>query len=381
MSSTYKVISLGQLSVDLDPTEETSGSRAENADALVGTTFDDLTKDSVVTWSPNQTNSYAATPDQLGRYDTYNQNANYGWDAFDITDADGNVTSHFFDSVVEYTATVTYADGTSQTGTILIAQAYDGQAYVMPPSSFTPTAILNGSIQSITIDSVPTNGANGSGLYYDRSDLPDLETVPCFARGTQILTERGTRAIEELSRGDLVMTRDHGLQPIRWIGARKIDAADLSQAANLRPVRIRRDALGRGLPDADLLVSPQHRILVRSEIARKMFGATEILVAAKQLCQLDGIDIAQDVQDVEYFHMLFEQHEVIISNGAETESLYTGPEALKSVGPAAREEIFALFPQLRQSGHIPVAARPLATGRMGRKLALRHHQNSKMLVS
>ena len=122
-------------------------------------------------------------------------------------------------------------------------------------------------------------------------------------------------------------------------------------------------------------------MLVRSKIAQKMFGTNEVLVAAKQLCQIDGIDIADDLAEVEYFHMLFDRHEVVISNGAETESLFTGPEALKAVGAAAREEIFALFPELKDRDYTPAAARKLATARMGRKLAVRHAQNRKPLVS
>src|SRR5690606_24870473 len=114
----------------------------------------------------------------------------------------------------------------------------------------------------------------------------------------------------------------------------------------LRPIRIRAGALGNGTPSSDLVLSPQHRVLVRSRIAQKMFGATEVLVAARQLLLLDGIDIATDLTEVEYFHMLFDRHEVVISNGALTESLYTGAQALQAVGKAARDEIFTLFPQL-----------------------------------
>lgn len=202
----------------------------------------------------------------------------------------------------------------------------------------------------------------------------------CFTRGTLIETDRGAVAVEDLAVGDLVMTRDNGLQPIRWIGSKALSANALAGNEKLRPIRIRRHALGANIPAADLLVSPQHRVLVRSAIARRMFGADEVLVAAKQLCQIEGIDIAHDASGVEYFHILFDRHEIVISNGAETESLYTGPEALKSVGPQALEEIFTLFPELRERDYTPVPARQLATGRMGRKLAVRHRQNNKALV-
>lgn len=204
--------------------------------------------------------------------------------------------------------------------------------------------------------------------------------VPCFTRGTLIETGHGAVMIEDLAVGDPVRTRDHGLRPIRWIGSSRLDAQALAADGRHRPIRIRRHALGAGSPSTDLLVSPQHRVLVRSRIAQKMFATDEVLIAAKQLCQLNGIDIADDVTEVEYFHILFDSHEVVISNGAETESLFTGPEALKSVSAAARDEILALFPELENRDYAPAPARPLASGRMGRKLAVRHAANRKPLI-
>lgn len=204
--------------------------------------------------------------------------------------------------------------------------------------------------------------------------------VVCFVRGTLIETENGMRPIEELDTGDRVMTRDNGIKQIRWIGSTKLCAKTLAASHNLRPIRIKVGALGENTPSKDLLVSPQHRVLVRSRIAQRMFGAMEILVPAKQLCQLDGIDVAEDLAEVEYFHFLFDQHEVVYSNGAETESLYPGPQALKSVGVAAREEIFALFPEFRSEGFTSISARELPSGRKARKLAMRHRMNGKPLV-
>lgn len=210
---------------------------------------------------------------------------------------------------------------------------------------------------------------------------PNPVVPPCFTAGTLIWTDRGEVAVENLQPGDLVMTRDNDLQPLRWIGGKQLDAVDLAARPNLRPIRIKAGALGAGTPERDLLVSPQHRVLVRSAIAQKMFGTPEVLVAAKQLVLLDGVDIADDVDSVHYIHLLFDRHEILVSNGAQTESLYTGPEALKGVGAAARAEIAALFPQLLEEGFDPASARPLVSGRMGRKMAQRHHQNGKALVA
>ncbi|KRW94573.1 hemolysin [Paracoccus sp. MKU1] len=210
----------------------------------------------------------------------------------------------------------------------------------------------------------------------------DRHCFPCFARGTLIETEHGPLPVESLVPGMLVVTRDHGLQPLRWIGSRVLGSRALEASPNLRPIRIAAGALGKGLPQRDLIVSPQHRVLVRSKIAQKMFGTAEVLVAAKQLLQIDGIDIADDLTAVEYFHFLFDRHEIVLSEGAETESLYTGPEALKSVGREAQAEIFGLFPELRDrpEDQMPPGARLLASGRMGRKLAVRHAQHRKALL-
>lgn len=224
------------------------------------------------------------------------------------------------------------------------------------------------------VNTITVNVAPGDGI---------LDVAPvCFVRGTLIETVNGLQPIESLKVGDMVMTRDHGLQPIRWIGCRVLSPMRLVLNAKLRPIRIRAGALGRQMPANDLLVSPQHRILVRSAIAQKMFGTEEILAAAKQLVMIDGIDICDEiVGPVEYFHMLFDQHEIVFANGAEAESLLPGPEALKSVSPDALDEIYELFPELSDAGFVPSQARTLATGRMARRLAVRHAQNGKALVA
>ena len=206
--------------------------------------------------------------------------------------------------------------------------------------------------------------------------------LPCFTKGTFIDTTRGAVRVEDLKIGDLVLTQDHGPRPIRWLGSRRLSAHGLDILPNLRPIRIAAGALGQGRPERDLLVSPQNRILVRSKIAINMFGAAEVLVAAKQLLQVDGVDYARDVQEVDYFHIMFDAHEVIMSNGAETESFYTGDEALKSLNSAARREIFALFPDLRDRDPDmrPLGAKRLLSGREGRRLVQRHIGKGRELL-
>lgn len=254
--------------------------------------------------------------------------------------------------------------------TIIVGQAANGSVYVIFPDGDMPSGLLDGLVGGLVTT------VNIEPVGYDFVANAPL----CFARGTMLEIPDGLRTIEELRVGDLVVTKDNGAQPVRWIGSRTISAATLQAHPHLRPIRISAGALGSGTPTADLVVSPQHRILVRSSIAQRMFGSTEVLVAAKQLVLLDGIDIADDMQGVEYFHVMFEQHEVVFANGAETESLFTGPEAIKSVGAAARIEILEIFPKLAEESYEAVAARILASGRSGRRMAQRHVQNKKVLV-
>ena len=203
---------------------------------------------------------------------------------------------------------------------------------------------------------------------------------PCFAAGTMVETAKGAVEVLDLRVGDLVVTRDNGLQPVRWIGARTLSAGELAADASLRPVRIRAGALAPGAPAQDLVVSQQHRVLVRSRIAERMFGTEEISVAAKHLVGMDGFDICEDCDGVTYVHILFDRHEIVVSNGAETESLFAGPMALRSMDRPGMIELMKLFPELGSAG-AAVPARDFAPGRLARKLAWRHARNEKPLVT
>ena len=215
----------------------------------------------------------------------------------------------------------------------------------------------------------------------DRSTPRQFPGVPCFAAGTLILTPRGEVRIEDLSVADCVRTMDSGDQPIRWIGRRRLSGADLAANPKIVPIRIRAGALGNGLPRTDLVVSPQHRVLVRSRIAERVFGVPEVLIPARKLLPFDGVELACTAQGVEYIHLLFDTHQIIHSNGAPTESLFTGPEALKSLRPEARVEIETLFPELSRPDFAPVPARLIPrTGHLVRQLVERHRKNDQPLL-
>ena len=169
----------------------------------------------------------------------------------------------------------------------------------------------------------------------------------CFTSGTRIATLSGDRRIEDLVEGDLVLTMDRGYQPIRWIGSTKVRAT-----GDLAPILIRKGALGN---DRDLRVSPQHRMLLQGWQAEMLFGEEEVLATAKSLVNDHSI-LRDEGGEVEYFHILFDTHEIIYAEGAPSESFYPGEQGWKALDQATRDEILMLFPELEASDHASYGA-------------------------
>lgn len=178
------------------------------------------------------------------------------------------------------------------------------------------------------------------------TDTVFIDILFCVARGTVIETPSGPVPVEELCPGDLVLTEDGRQEPIRWLGTRTVTSAELSADPSLRPIRISASAFGRGLPARDLCVSPQHRILVTGWRAELLFGEDSVLVPAKGLVDdhLIGVDYSAD--EVQYFHLLFDRHEVILTEGLPTESFYPGPQSMGDLDGQVRAELLRIFPQL-----------------------------------
>ncbi|MCX7565306.1 Hint domain-containing protein [Sulfitobacter sp. F26169L] len=187
---------------------------------------------------------------------------------------------------------------------------------------------------------------DGRGALMDEVAICDAaDASPCFTTGTMIATPRGEVAIENLGIGDRVITRDNGLQYVRWIGQRTMTRRDFLTNIHLAPVRIRQGALGNDVPERDMMVSPNHRMLVANDKTALHFEDSEVLVAAKHLTGLVGVDVVQDV-DTTYLHLMFDNHEVILSDGAWSESFQPDVRALAGIGNAQRLELLTLFPQL-----------------------------------
>lgn len=195
------------------------------------------------------------------------------------------------------------------------------------PAVFTPTdgtVLQNGTFVSSTFVTTSTEIAVG-----------DFGPV-CFTPGTMIETVIGPRKIESLRVGDQIVTMDNGLQPILWIGRQSVCAT-----GRFAPIRFCKGAIGN---IEDLDVSPEHRILVTGWRAELLFGVDEVLVAAKHLVNGDTIYVRKSAQ-VEYIHLLFAAHEIILSEGVETESYLPG-HAMSRADGEVQAEVLALFPEI-----------------------------------
>mgnify|MGYP000613265398 CR=1 FL=1 len=191
------------------------------------------------------------------------------------------------------------------------------------------------------------NLLDGDGNVTGSFEFREIEQViPCFTPGTLIATPRGEVRVEDLAVGDRVITRDNGIQPIRWLGHRVLGPSEMVGKAHLQPVLIRKGALGNGLPERDMMVSPNHRVLVSNDKTALYFEDREVLVAAKHLTGLEGVDQVE-TSAVTYIHFMFDQHEVVLSDGAWTESFQPGDLTLGGLDNAQRNEIFELFPELK----------------------------------
>ncbi|MEM9709289.1 MAG: Hint domain-containing protein [Pseudomonadota bacterium] len=164
-----------------------------------------------------------------------------------------------------------------------------------------------------------------------------IDTVPCFAAGTRILTPDGEKPVQWIEAGDQVITRDNGPQMVRWVGRRAVEASD-----KMAPIRIAAGTFGR---HSALTVSPLHRVLLRQPKGELLFGASEVLVAARDL--VDGGAITRiEGGWIEYVHLMFDDHQVVWSEGLPTESFLPGPQTTSCFEREAVEEIARIFPEL-----------------------------------
>jgi hypothetical protein len=170
--------------------------------------------------------------------------------------------------------------------------------------------------------------------------------VICFTPGTMIETQDGPRRVEDLREGNLIQTTDNGCVELLWKGRRRISGARLHAMPDLAPVRMRAGALDEGVPDAGLLVSPDHRIVLSGAQARAPFNADEVLVMARDLVNDHSIMVDRQIREVEYYHLLLPSHEVVFANRVETESFHPAAADLTTIDPMELQRLYERMPEL-----------------------------------
>ncbi|MDR7125996.1 Hint domain-containing protein [Pseudotabrizicola sp. 4114] len=219
---------------------------------------------------------------------------------------------------------------------------------------------------SVTILPVPDTGARllmfvgelpppGQDLWVVRTAIDRTHSgagakvaggVICFTPGTRIATPTGARLIQDLRPGDRILTKDNGAQDILWTGTRRMSGARLYAMPHLRPVRFRAGALGIERPDMDLVVSPQHRMVLNGPAARALFNTEEVLVKAEDLINDVTICVDHALREVTYIHILLNRHNIVWANGMETESFHPSNTAVDTIEPAQREALMAILPEV-----------------------------------
>ncbi len=226
-----------------------------------------------------------------------------------VEDPDGNVYQLVAFNIRQSGDTNSYGD-------------VEGLAFIGPTGGFPPIGV------PLTVTSAQ------EGPSYDASTYAD---PICFAAGTRIATPSGAVAIEDLSEGDLVLTREGGAEPVRWIGKKTFAAQ-----GRFAPVEFAPGAIGN---TRTLRVSRQHRLRLSDWRAELLFGEPVVWVPATYFLGQDNVRIAEG-GTVTYFHLLLDNHRTLLADGVEAESLHPGDLALCAIPREATAELMEMFPEL-----------------------------------
>jgi Ca2+-binding RTX toxin-like protein len=222
---------------------------------------------------------------------------------------------------------------------------------------------------------LPGTLSDGSVTIYDTTidDLTRLNiNIVCFCAGTTIRTQEGDRPIETLTVGDAITIYDGSTRILRAINRRILGQNELAVRPHLWPIKFTAGALGNNVPSKDLSVSPQHRILSNSPIAARMAG-TPALIAAKEFLDIDGVSQPHPKGSITYFHLVFDQHQIVCANECWSESFFPGKQAMAALPLQIRQEYNEIF----FSTESRLAATSIIKGKKAKKLIMRHIGNRK----
>ncbi len=185
-----------------------------------------------------------------------------------------------------------------------------------------------------------------------------------LVEGANVRTPCGLRRIELVRPGDLIVTRNNGLQPVRMIWQRTVTQQDMNQNGDLAPIRLKPRAVGPMMPQRDLLVAPDHRLLLPGFRVAGMPKDKCVLTEAREIAGTsDAIYVDRSMETVRYFQMVFDCHQVLTANGLPVESFLPCPSNIASLNGEMRDALVQRFPQLRtEPNAYPPAEFTIASG-------------------
>lgn len=345
---TRTVIRLGNFSDGIANIDPDGVGGAENAGALVGQTYTGATMSTQqITYNDGNSDGYInfdGSVDPGGDHVTY--------------DTGSGPVSEAVNQGVWYNVDVVLGDGSTLSTNALIFQTDSGETFM---TEFVDS-FDNLDIRSVT----PTSVINDLFSRIDTAASIDNTTV-CFGPGTEILTPAGVRPVEDFRPGDLVSTLDGTAQPVVAIYRMSAEAEGADA-----PIRFDVGALGDGMPEKPLYLSGNHRVLCESRLVERMFQEKRVLVPAKRLVDLTGVQADTTSPRVDYTHLELREHSVLWANGALVESCLLGPVALRSL------------PRVLQAGmgsqKVAIPCHPVPSGRRQRQLVERLVQNGHPVV-
>ena len=165
--------------------------------------------------------------------------------------------------------------------------------------------------------------------------------------GANLRTPCGERRVEFLRVGDLVVTRDDGLQPVRMIWTKTVTAAEIAADPSLAPIVIRPRAVGPMMPKKSVSLGAAHRILMPGWRLLDEDDTTNCLIPARDITELsDESFIDRGPEEVVYYNVVFDEPTVFCANGLPVESFSPGVETLKAVPKRVVKDLEAAFPDM-----------------------------------
>ena len=172
--------------------------------------------------------------------------------------------------------------------------------------------------------------------------------------GTSVRTPCGPRRVENLRPGDLIVTRDNGLQAVRVVFSRTVSAAEIAADPALAPIRLEPRAIAPMMPSRPVLVGGEHRLLIPGWRLEGRDDRECVLVPARDLADRgDAIRTVRDARDTTYVNLVFDAHEVFAADGLPAESFRPVEDAMGDLAPAVRDDIHRIFAGWRDRAAAP----------------------------